>query len=94
MSLAQLSDFDEDLVNELRKRAAEKIEAKKDKIEQENSLSNFKILSKDNIKKLISNDINNREDLADLSVDELLEMIELSQEDAWQGNYGCARTLV
>ena len=27
-------------------------------------------------------EINNREDLADLSVDELLEMIELSKEDA------------
>ena len=53
-----------------------------DIIEQENSLSNFKILSKDNIEKLASNDINNREDLADLSVDELLEMIELSKEDA------------
>ena len=77
-----IDDFDEDLVNELRKRAAEKIKAKNDKIEQENSLSNFKILSKDNIEKLASNDINNREDLADLSVDELLEMIELSQEDA------------
>ena len=79
---SSIEDFDEDLVNELRKRATEKIEAKKDKLEQENSLSNFKILSKDNINKLNSNDINNREDLADLSVDELLEMIELSQEDA------------
>ena len=77
-----IDDFDEDLVNELRKRAVEKIKAKNDKIEQENSLSNFKILSKDSIEKLASNDINNREDLADLSVDELLEMIELSQEDA------------
>ena len=79
---SSIDDFDEDLVNELRKRAIEKIKANKDKIEQENSLSNFKILSKANIEKLTSNDINNREDLADLSVDELLEMIELSQEDA------------
>ena len=79
---SSIDDFDEDLVNELRKRATEKIKAKKDKIKQENSLSNFKILSKANIEKLTSNDINNREDLADLSVDELLEMIELSQEDA------------
>ena len=44
-----IDDFDEDLVNELRKRAIEKIQANKDKIEQENSLSNFKILSKANI---------------------------------------------
>jgi len=79
---SSIDDFDEDLVNELRKRATEKIKSKKDKIEQENSLSNFKILSKDNIEKLTSNDIKNREDLADLSVDELLEMIELSKEDA------------
>jgi N utilization substance protein A len=79
---SSIDDFDEDLVNELRKRATEKIKAKKDKIEQESSLSNFKILSKANIEKLTSNDIKNREDLADLSVDELLEMIELSQEDA------------
>ena len=56
-----IEDFDEDLVNELRKRATEKIEAKKEKLEQENSLSNFKILSKDNIKKLNSNDVNNRD---------------------------------
>ena len=79
---SSIDDFDEDLVNELRKRASEKIEAKKEKLEQENSLSNFKILSKDNINKLNSNNINNREDLADLSVDELLEMIELKEEDA------------
>ena len=79
---SSIDDFDEDLVSELRKRATEKIKAKKDKIEQESSLSNFKILSKDHIEKLTSKDIKNREDLADLSVDELLEMIELSQEDA------------
>ena len=39
-------------------------------------------MAEKDIKKLNSNDINNREDLADLSVDELLEMIELSKEDA------------
>mgnify|MGYP000379503531 CR=1 FL=1 len=45
-------------------------------------LSGVKELSKIHIDILAKNDINNREDLADLSVDELLEMIELSKEDA------------
>ena len=40
------------------------------------------MVSKNHIEILGKNDINNREDLADLSVDELLEMIELSKEDA------------
>ena len=77
-----IEDFDEDLISELRKRAAEIIESKKDKEEQENSLSNIKELSKSNIEKLKNNDVNNKEDLADLSVDELLEMIDLDKEDA------------
>ena len=66
----------------LRLNLAEIIESKKDKKEQENSLSNIKELSKTHIEKLKSNDVNNREDLADLSVDELLEMIELDKKDA------------
>jgi N utilization substance protein A len=77
-----IDDFDEELVEELRKRAVEKIEAKNKKIEEENSLSGIKELTKKHIELLTKNDINNREDLADLSVDELLEMIELSKEDA------------
>ena len=77
-----IEDFDEELVLELRKRAVEKIEANKDKVDKENSLTNLKDLTTENIKQLASNDINNREDLADLSVDELLEMIELPKEVA------------
>ena len=56
--------------------------ARNKKIEEENSLSGIKELSKNHIETLEKNDINNKEDLADLSVDELLEMIELSKEDA------------
>ena len=77
-----IEDFDEELISELRKRAAEIIESKKDKEEQKNSLSNIKELSKANIEKLKDNDVNNKEDLADLSVDELLEMIDLDKDDA------------
>ena len=77
-----IDDFDQELVQELRKRAVEKIDAKNKEIEKEKSLSGVKELSKNHIEILEKNDINNREDLADLSVDELLEMIELSKEDA------------
>ena len=77
-----IDDFDEELVQELRKRAIEKIDAKNKQIEEENSLSGIKELSKNHIELLAQNDVNNREDLADLSVDELLEMIELTKEDA------------
>ena len=77
-----IDDFDDDLIEELRKRATDKIESNKAIIEKENSLSSIEELSADNIKKLSKHNINNREDLADLSVDELLEMIDLSKDIA------------
>ena len=79
---ASIDDFDEELIQELRKRASEKIETKNKKIEQENSLVSIKELTKNHIESLAKNNINNREDLADLSVDELLEMIDLTKEVA------------
>jgi len=77
-----IEDFDIELINELRKRSLEIIETKKNKIEEENSLSNIGGLNNKNIEILKNNEISNREDLADLSVDELLEMVELSKEEA------------
>ncbi|MFL2559813.1 MAG: transcription termination factor NusA [Gammaproteobacteria bacterium] len=77
-----IEDFDIDLINELRKRALEIAETKKTKIEEENSLSNISGLNDEKIEILKNNKISDREDLADLSVDELLEMVELSEEEA------------
>ena len=77
-----IEDFDVELINELRKRSLEIIETKKNKIEEENSLSNISGLNNEKIEILKNNEISNREDLADLSVDELLEMVELSKEEA------------
>ena len=77
-----IEDFDIELINELRKRSLEIIETKKNKIEEENSLSNISGLNNEKIEILKNNEISNREDLADLSVDELLEMVELSKEEA------------
>ena len=77
-----IEDFDIELIKELRKRASEIVETKKNKIEEENSLSNISGLNDEKIEILKNNEISNREDLADLSVDELLEMVELSEEEA------------
>jgi N utilization substance protein A len=77
-----IEDFDIELINELRKRASEIVETKKNKIEEENSLSNISGLTDEKIEILKNNEISNREDLADLSIDELLEMVELSKEEA------------
>ena len=77
-----IEDFDIDLINELRKRALEIVETKKTKIEEENSLSNISGLNDEKIEILKNNEISDREDLADLSVGELLEMVELSEEEA------------
>ena len=77
-----IEDFDIDLINELRKRALEIVETKKTKIKEENSLSNISGLNDEKIEILKNNEISDREDLADLSVDELLEMVELSEEEA------------
>ena len=45
-------------------------------------MSEISSLSEENIIKLNSHEVNSKDDLADLSVDELLDMIELSEEQA------------
>ena len=77
-----IDDFDSELIDELRKRALERLEQKQNEIDKENSLSSIPELSDDKIEILKKHEVLNREDLADLSVDELLEMIELDKEDA------------
>ena len=80
--LSSVEDFDSELVDELRKRAAEKIKEKESKIKEESKLSNLKGIKQEMIEQLNLNNIYTREDLADLSTDELLEMIELPKEEA------------
>ncbi len=74
--------FDTEIIEELRKRAKDNLEEKKSHIDKDNLLSEIEELSEDNIIKLNSHNINSKDDLADLSVDELLDMIELSEEVA------------
>ncbi len=80
--LSSIEDFDTELVDELRKRAEERIKEKEAKIPEENKLSSLKGIEREMIEQLNRNNIRTREDLADLSIDELLEMVELSQEEA------------
>ena len=72
--------FDSEIIEELRKRAKDNLEDKKSKIDKGNLLTEITDLSEENIIKLNSHEINSKDDLADLSVDELLDMIELSEE--------------
>ena len=74
--------FDSEIIEELRKRALENLDLKKSKIDKDNLLSDISGLSDEDIIKLNSHEINCKDDLADLSVDELLDMIELSKEQA------------
>tara|TARA_B100000029_G_scaffold514575_1_gene617957 strand:- start:820 stop:2328 length:1509 start_codon:yes stop_codon:yes gene_type:complete len=80
--LNDLEEFDTDLVEEIRKRALELYEKKQKEIEEKNSLKNIKKLTKENITVLKDGGISTREELADLSIDELLEVIELTNEEA------------
>ena len=68
-------------VREFEKRK-DKVKEKESKIPEENKLSNLKGIEGEMIEQLNRNNIHTREDLADLSTDELLEMIELTQEEA------------
>jgi len=77
-----IEDFDTDIINELRKRALDKLELKKGKLDKDNLLSNIKELSEEDIIKLNNHDINSIDDVADLSVAELLDVIELSEDIA------------
>ena len=55
---------------------------KESKVKEESKLSNLKGINQEMIEQLNLNNIYTREALADLSTDELLEMIELSEEEA------------
>jgi N utilization substance protein A len=80
--LENINSFDTDLVNELRKRANDEYDKKQKEIEDKSSLKNLSDLTDDHITSLKNNDILTISDVADLSIDELLDYIELSNETA------------
>jgi N utilization substance protein A len=80
--LENINGFDTDLVNELRKRATDEYDKKQKEIEDKSSLKNLPDLTDDHITLLTNNDILTIGDVADLSIDELLDYIEISNETA------------
>ena len=80
--LETISGFDADLVNELRKRATDEYNKKQKEIEDKSSLKNLSDLTDDHITLLKNNDILTISDVADLSIDELLDYIEIPNETA------------
>jgi N utilization substance protein A len=71
--LEEINGFDSDLVQELRKRAIDEYEKKQKEIDDNNSLANLNELTDDHITLLKNNDILTISDIADLSIDELLD---------------------
>ena len=80
--LENINGFDTDLVNELRKRATDEYDKKQKEIEDKSSLKNLSDLTDDHITLLTNNDIVTIGDVADLSIEELLDYIEISNETA------------
>ena len=80
--LENINGFDSDLVNELRKRARDEYDKQQKEIEDMSSLKNLSELTNDHITLLKNNDILTISDIADLSIDELLDYIDISNETA------------
>jgi N utilization substance protein A len=80
--LENINGFDIDLVNELRKRANDEYDKEQKEIDDKSSLKNLSDLTDDHITLLKNNDILTISDVADLSIDELLDYVELSNETA------------
>ena len=80
--LEEINGFDKDLVIELRKRAIDEYDKQQKEIDNKNSLTNLNDLNDEHIALLKNNDILTINDIADLSIDELLDIIEISNETA------------
>ncbi len=87
--MLEIEAFDEDTVNELRDRARASlltmeiaVEEGKEPVSQE--LSSVESITPEVIDQLVANQVNTREDLAELAVDELIEMTQMDEESAKQ----------
>ena len=80
--LQDINGFDKELVSELRKRAIDEYEIQQKEIDDKNSLTNLDNLTDDQVTLLRNSDILTINDIADLSIDELLDIIDISNETA------------
>lgn len=85
--MLEIASFDEDTVNELRNRARDALLtmeiAKEESVEEvSQDLKSLDGLTPELIGQLAGNNIHTRDDLADLAVDELVEMTQMGEDDA------------
>ncbi|MBU6436364.1 MAG: transcription termination/antitermination protein NusA [Betaproteobacteria bacterium] len=85
--MLEIASFDEDTVNELRNRARDALLtmeiAKEESVEEvSQDLKSLDGLTPELIGQLAGNNIHTRDDLADLAVDELVEMTHMGEDDA------------
>ena len=80
--LEDINGFDKELVSELRKRAIDEYEMQQKEIDDKSSLKNLNDLTDDQVNLLRNSDILTINDIADLSIDELLDIIDISNETA------------
>jgi N utilization substance protein A len=85
--LLEIEGFDEALVNDLRSRARDAILtlaiASEEKVESvDEDLRNLEGLTDELVRKLAENDVTTRDELADLAVDDLVDMIGIDAESA------------
>jgi len=84
--MLEIDAFDEDTVNELRTRARDSLEAMEASQHDVNEVSQELIsvtgISQEVIDQLVAHQINTRDDLAELAVDELVEMTQMDEENA------------
>jgi N utilization substance protein A len=83
--MLEIESFDEDTVNELRTRARDSLEAM-EKVQSQGGvsqeLSTVEGLTAETITQLMAHQIATRDDLAELAVDELVEMTQMDEESA------------
>lgn len=89
--MLEIEDFDEDIINELRNRAKDVLltqalasEEEVDKAEPAEDLLNMKGMTRELAYTLAGSEVVTMEDLAELSVDDLIEIEEMSEEAAAQ----------
>jgi N utilization substance protein A len=82
--MLEIPDFDEGTVNELRNRARNALLteaiAKEEVVESEQDIHSIEGVTQAMVEALAANNINTRDDLAELAVDELVEMTQISEE--------------
>lgn len=83
--LAQIAEFNQDIAQELQRRASDVLLAEEisgGDIDAEQALKDLDGMNTDILKALVAKEISTRDDLAELAVDELIDIVDMNEEDA------------